>query len=209
MGIKINMLKKDLIIKRLFDLTFSFFGLVVLSPLLVIIWLVAFLDTKSNGFYFQKRIGYRGKVFNLIKFKTMRVTSENTTNITIEGDSRITKSGSFFRKTKVDELPQLWNILIGQMSFVGPRPDVPGYADRLNGDDSIVLDVKPGITGPAQLIYRKEEKILAKQKNPVKYSDNIIWPHKVEINIRYVKNYSFLRDLYYIYKTFVGGNVKH
>ena len=139
----------------------------------------------------------------------MIVMAGNDTTITSSNDVRITKSGAFFRKTKIDELPQLWNVLIGQMSFVGPRPDVPGYADRLQGKDRRVLSVRPGITGPAQLAYRDEEDILADQNDPVKYNDEVIWPDKVKINLDYVKNYSFFKDLYYIWKTIIGGNVKY
>ena len=125
------------------------------------------------------------------------------------GDPRITRLGLFFRKTKIDELPQLWNVLIGQMSFVGPRPDVLGYADRLQGEDRIILSIRPGITGPAQLAYKNEEEVLANQNDPVKYNDEIIWPDKVRINREYIGNYSFFKDFYYIWKTIVGGNVKY
>ena len=139
----------------------------------------------------------------------MRFSKYLITTVTISGDSRITVSGTFFRKWKIDELPQLVNILLGQMSFVGPRPDVPGYANKLQGDDRIVLSVRPGITGPAQLTYRNEEDILSDQIDVVRYNDEVIWPDKVKINKDYVKNYSFLKDIYYIWKTIVGGNVKY
>ena len=137
-----------------------------------------------------------------------KVTSVDT-SITTSNDVRITKSGAFYRNTKIDELPQLWNVLIGQMSFVGPRPDVPGYADRLQGEDRVILSVKPGITGPAQLAYKNEEEVLANQDDAVKYNDEIIWPEKVRINRKYIKDYSLFKDVYYIWKTIVGGNVKY
>ena len=139
----------------------------------------------------------------------MRSRKDLKTTVTISGDSRITVSGAFFRKWKIDELPQLVNILLGQMSFVGPRPDVPGYADRLQGEDRIILSIRPGITGPAQLAYKNEEEILANQDNAVKYNDEIIWPDKVRINREYIEDYSLFRDFYYIWKTIVGGNDKH
>ncbi len=126
------------------------------------------------------------------------------TTITSSNDIRITKSGKFFRDTKIDELPQLWNVFIGDMSFVGPRPDVEGYADKLEGDDRIVLSIRPGITGPASLKYKNEEEILSKQANPKEYNDNVIWPDKVKINIEYIKNWSLLKDIQYIVKTFTG-----
>ena len=139
----------------------------------------------------------------------MRKVPNFNTTVTSSNDIRITKIGAFFRKTKIDELPQLWNVLLGNMSFVGPRPDVPGYADKLKDEDKIVLSVRPGITGPAQLAYKDEEQILAKQEDPKKYNDEVIWPDKVKINRNYVINYSFFKDIYYIWKTIVGGDVKY
>ena len=196
-------------LKRLFDSFLSLLGLLIFSWLIVIVWFIATIDTKSNGFFIQNRVGKDGKLFNIVKVKTMiKVDGVNIT-ITSSNDVRITKSGKFFRDTKIDELPQLWNVLIGQMSFVGPRPDVPGYADRLQGEDRIVLSIRPGITGPAQLAYKDEEKVLANQNDPVKYNDEIIWPDKVRINREYICNYSFFKDFYYIWKTIVDGNVKH
>jgi lipopolysaccharide/colanic/teichoic acid biosynthesis glycosyltransferase len=126
------------------------------------------------------------------------------TNITQKNDVRITASGSIFRNTKIDELPQLWNVLIGQMSFVGPRPDVKGYADKLQGNDKAVLLVRPGITGPASLKYKNEEELLATQGNPEQYNNEVIWPDKVKINVNYVNNWSFIQDVRYIYQTITG-----
>ena len=134
----------------------------------------------------------------------MRDIPEFNSNVTTDRDPRITKIGRFFRKTKIDELPQLINVLKGDMSFVGPRPDVPGYADRLQGEDRIILSVKPGITGPATLKYKNEEEILAKVDNPEKYNDEVIWPDKVRINKEYIKNWSLKRDIIYILKTIFG-----
>jgi lipopolysaccharide/colanic/teichoic acid biosynthesis glycosyltransferase len=195
--------------KRLFDIFFSLFGLLFLSIIVLFAWIVSSLCTFSNGLFFQKRIGKNGEPFNIIKIKTMRKVPNFNTTVTSSNDIRITKIGAFFRKTKIDELPQLWNVLLGNMSFVGPRPDVPGYADKLKDEDKIVLSVRPGITGPAQLAYKDEEQILAKQEDPKKYNDEVIWPDKVKINRNYVINYSFFKDIYYIWKTIVGGDVKY
>lgn len=152
--------------KRLFDLLFSLCGLICFSWLILISWVLASISTRSNGFFFQKRVGQHGKTFNVIKIKTMRDVSIPATTITQDTDPRITKMGKFFRKTKIDELPQLFNVLVGDMSFVGPRPDVPGYADKLIGKDRIILAIKPGITGPASLAYKNEEEILANVDDP-------------------------------------------
>ena len=198
-----------LFIKRLFDVVGSVFGLSVVLFIIFIAWIIAAIETQSNGFFVQQRVGKDSKLFNVIKIKTMKIIKGVETTVTSSNDARITTTGAFFRKTKIDELPQLWNVLVGEMSFVGPRPDVPGYADRLQGEDRIVLSIRPGITGPAQLTYRGEEDILAAQNDPVKYNDEVIWPDKVKINLDYVKNYSFFKDLYYIWKTIIGGNVKY
>ena len=136
----------------------------------------------------------------------MREVKGISTSITKMSDVRITKSGSFFRKTKLDELPQLWNVLIGQMSFVGPRPDILGYADQLTGEEKIIISIRPGITGPASIKYKNEELTLSKYDDFKKYNDEIIWPDKVKINCDYVKNWSFWSDMYYIYLTIVGKN---
>ena len=131
----------------------------------------------------------------------MRTDFSNMTSVTTSKDSRITVLGALFRKYKIDELPQLVNIIIGDMSFVGPRPDVPGYADKLENDDRIILTVRPGMTGPAAIKYRDEEEILQNQADPEKYNDNTIYPDKVRINREYVMNYSFINDIKYILKT--------
>lgn len=187
--------------KRFFDFIVAFFGLLLSFWIILIAWLVATIDTKSNGFFTQNRVGKNGKIFKVIKIKTMRPNEKLSTTITQDGDPRITRIGRFFRKTKIDELPQLINVLKGDMSFVGPRPDVPGYADRLQGKDRLVLSIRPGITGPATLAYRNEEEILAAQNDPVKYNDEVIYPDKVRINLEYIESWSFSKDIKYIVDT--------
>jgi len=190
--------------KRLFDLLLSFVGIVLTWWIILLAWIISSIETRSNGFFVQKRVGKDGKLFNLYKIKTMKEVDGLNTSITTLNDARITKSGKFFRKTKIDELPQFFNVLIGDMSFVGPRPDVEGYADKLKGDDRIILSVRPGITGPASLKYKNEEEILAKVDNPKLYNDTVIWPDKVKINKEYIKNWSLKKDIEYIIKTIIG-----
>jgi len=193
------MTQKEKLIKRGFDFILSFFGLVITWPIIFIAWIIASIETKSNGMFSQIRVGENGKLFKIYKIKTMK--NKKGTTITTANDDRITKSGKIFRKYKIDELPQLWNVLIGDMSFVGPRPDVPGYADKLEDDDRIVLSIKPGITGPASLKYKNEEEILAQVENPKEYNDKVIWPDKVKINKEYIQNWSLKKDIEYIIKT--------
>jgi len=192
---------KDAAIKRVFDFTLASSGLLLSGWLIAIAWLIASVETKSNGFFLQKRIGKNGKLFSVIKIKTMYDRQKADSTVTTLNDQRITKSGMFFRRTKIDELPQLINVLLGDMSFVGPRPDVPGYADKLDIEDRIILTLRPGITGPATLKYRDEETLLANQSNPEKYNNEVIYPDKVQINKNYIINYSFLSDLRYIFQT--------
>ncbi len=196
-------------VKRSLDIFFALFGLIFLSPIIFLSYVVSSFETLANGFFIQQRVGKDGKLFNIFKIKTMKTVVGISTVVTSSNDVRITKIGAFFRKTKIDELPQLWNVFVGEMSFVGPRPDVPGYADRLQGEDRIVLSIRPGITGPAQLAYKNEEEVLANQDDAVKYNDEIIWPDKVRINREYIEDYSLFKDFYYIWKTIVGGNVKY
>jgi len=191
----------QIIIKGMFDFSLALIGLVLVAPIIAFSWVVASIETKSNGFFLQKRVGKNGRLFTLVKIKTMKPVLGVDTNITQKNDVRITISGGIFRKTKIDELPQLWNVLIGQMSFVGPRPDVKGYADKLQGKDRVVLSVRPGITGPASLKYKDEEELLTEQSNPEHYNNEVIWPDKVKINVSYVKNWSFIQDMRYIYQT--------
>jgi len=195
------MSKFDKVIKRIFDIVLSIIGLVFTWPIIFISWIIATIDTKSNGMFIQKRVGQNGKIFDVYKIKTMKYIPNIDTTITTKDDMRITKSGAFFRKYKIDELPQLFNVLKGDMSFVGPRPDVPGYADQLEGEDRIILSIKPGITGPATIKYKNEEELLAKVDNPKQYNDEIIWPDKVKINKEYINNWSLKKDIEYIIKT--------
>ncbi len=191
--------------KRAFDVTFSFLGLIFLSPLIVLAWLAATVDTRSNGLFIQERIGRGGDRFRIYKIKTMRNRTDPGSPVTTSSDDRITRTGAFLRKTKVDELPQLWNVLVGDMSFVGPRPDVPGYADDLQGEDRIILSVRPGITGPASLKYKNEEEILGLQADALRYNREVIWPDKVRINKEYIREHSLLKDIKYIINTVARG----
>lgn len=192
-------------LKRFFEFSVSFVGLLFFSWLIFLCWFVATIDTKSNGFFFQKRVGLHGKTFNIIKIKTMRPVAGYSTTITQTFDPRITRCGAFFRRTKLDELPQLLNVFVGNMSFVGPRPDVPGYADKLDPQvKSILLSVRPGITGPASLAYRNEEQLLAVQSDPKRYNDEVIYPDKVRINLDYVAHWRFRTDILYIFQTIFG-----
>lgn len=191
----------DRFVKRAFDITFALIGLLLTWPIILVAWIIASIDTRMSGFFMQRRVGKDGKVFRVVKIRSMRHIPGYTTTSTTSHDPRITKSGRFFRRAKIDELPQLWNVLWGQMSFVGPRPDVPGYADKLEGDDRIVLSIRPGITGPATLFYRNEEEILAEQEDPETYNDTVIWPNKVRMNREYIENYRFSDDIKYILET--------
>ncbi|EDY85641.1 sugar transferase [gamma proteobacterium HTCC5015] len=191
-------------LKRFFDFLVALLGLLAVWWLIVSAWLAASWDTRSNGFFVQMRVGRGGKPFRVVKIKTMRPSRELTSTVTASGDPRITPLGRFFRKTKIDELPQLWNVLLGQMSFVGPRPDVPGYADKLEGIERAVLNVRPGITGPATLKYRDEEALLASVDDPEAYNREVIFPDKVQINLDYIRHWSLGRDLRYILATVIG-----
>lgn len=193
---------RSTIVKRVFDLVFSFLGLFFLWWLILITAFMAKMDTGKSGFFTQQRVGRFGKLFKVIKIRTMRTIPDIETTVTAAGDCRITKLGRFFRKAKIDELPQLINVLLGQMSFVGPRPDVSGFADMLEGDDQVILSIRPGITGPATLQYRNEEKLLASVDDPEIYNRDIIFPDKVKITREYIKNYTLLADIKYIFSTF-------
>ena len=159
-------------------------------------------------FFSQERVGKDGKTFILYKFRTMKI-GHSGSSVSVAGESRITPFGAKLRKSKIDELPELWNVLIGDMSFVGPRPDVPGYADKLTGEDRDILMLRPGITGPASLKYRNEENLLALQENPQEYNDTIIYPDKVRINLYYLRNYSFAIDIKMIFCTIFGKKMKY
>ena len=152
----------------------------------------------------QKRVGQHGRLFTVYKFRSMTVAGEGKTSIAAEEESRVTSLGEKLRRYKLDELPELWNVLKGDMSFVGPRPDVPGYADKLQGKDREVLRLKPGITGPASLKYRDEEYILSQVEDPKRYNDEVIYPDKVRLNLYYLHHYSFVKDIQMIFCTVVG-----
>jgi lipopolysaccharide/colanic/teichoic acid biosynthesis glycosyltransferase len=186
--------------KRGFDIVASLGGLAVLWPVILITWWIAGRDTGSTGFFKQERVGRNAQSFNVIKLRTMRAGAGGGT-ITVKNDVRITPRGEFFRKWKLDELPQLWNVLKGEMSFVGPRPDVPGYLDELLGADRVLWTLRPGITGPATLKYKNEEYILAKVDDAKQYNDSVIWPDKVKMNIAYLNDWSLIKDINFIVKT--------
>jgi lipopolysaccharide/colanic/teichoic acid biosynthesis glycosyltransferase len=193
-------------LKRIFDLFVSFVGLIVLFPLFLIIAILIKVITPGPLFFVQERVGRNGILFRLVKFRTMSV-GHGGNNITVKGESRITPLGSFLRSHKLDELPELWNVLKGDMSFVGPRPDVPGYADKLTGDGRRILELRPGITGPASMKYSNEEELLALQVDPVKYNDEVIFPDKVRINLEYLEKRNFWLDLKLIIFTVLGKNI--
>ena len=187
--------------KRLFDVVFSFWGLVLLSPVLaVVMFLIKLRMPGGPIFYRQRRVGRHGELFTMVKFRSMQVGSD-TSSVSVAGETRITPLGAKLRKWKLDELPELWNVLKGEMSFVGPRPDVPGYADRLQGEDRVILELRPGITGPASLKYRDEEVILAGGENPQAYNDEVLYPDKIRINREYYYNRTFWGDVLIILMT--------
>lgn len=198
-----------MIAKYLFDRIMALVGLIVLSPVLFVVWILVRVKMPDGPAVFtQKRVGKDGKLFTMYKFRSMSAHHSGST-VSVAGESRITPLGAKLRRYKLDELPELWNVLIGDMSFVGPRPDVPGYADKLEGDDRRVLQLRPGITGPASLKYRDEEVLLAGQANPQEYNDNVIYPDKVRINLYYLDHYSFLADIKMIFATVLGKRIKY
>jgi lipopolysaccharide/colanic/teichoic acid biosynthesis glycosyltransferase len=237
-----------MILKYIFDRVVSLVGLLFLWPVLLIIAIMVKIKMPGGpAFFVQKRVGKDGKLFNCHKFRTMRVQSHtestdntekakantNDTNgtnastgwstVSVAGDSRITPFGATLRHYKLDELPGLWDVLIGNMSFVGPRPDVPGYADELQGDDRDVLKLRPGITGPATLKYRLEDEMISEyvaqkqsagdtrpmQEIAVEYNDNVIYPDKVRLNCYYYRHYSFIKDIKMIFCTVLGKNMEY
>lgn len=195
--------------KWLFDRIVSFVGLLLLWPVLIVV--AVLIKIKMPGgpaFFTQKRVGRDGRLFTMYKFRSMTV-GHGGSSVSVAGESRITPLGAKLRKYKLDELPELWNVLIGDMSFVGPRPDVPGYADALTGEDREVLKLRPGITGPASLKYRDEEEILAGVEDPQKYNDEVIFPDKVRINRYYLHHYSFWMDIRMIFATVLGQRIQY
>lgn len=191
--------------KRAFDFIISLAGVLSIFPILIVLVLLIKVTSKGAVFYQQDRVGLGGKVFKLLKFRTMVINADKLgSSVTVKDDPRITPVGIFLRKFKLDELPQLINVLKGDMSLVGPRPDVLGFADKLQGENRIILTVRPGITGSATLKYRNEEEILAKQENPDKYNSDVIYPDKVRLNREYAQNINFFRDMKYILMTIFG-----
>jgi lipopolysaccharide/colanic/teichoic acid biosynthesis glycosyltransferase len=191
------------VIKRLFDLIASFLGLILLCPLFIIIAILIKLRTPGPVFFTQKRAGRQGKAFVIYKFRTMKVNHGGST-VSVKGEDRITPLGALLRRYKLDELPELWNVIKGDMSLVGPRPDMVEYANRLVGEEKKILELRPGITGPASLKYANEDEILESVPDPQKYNDEIIWPDKVRINLAYHRNRSFFKDISIIFQTLLG-----
>ena len=187
--------------KRLFDFITSLIGLILLSPIFIILSLLVKIYSEGSIFFIQERIGRNGKIFRMIKFRSMTVVQISNSTISVKGDVRITKIGVFLRKYKLDELPELWNVLKGDMSFVGPRPDVCGYADNLKGLDRKILELRPGITGVASLKYYNEEDVLASKDNPLKFNDDVIYPDKVRLNLDYYYNNNLWIDIKIIFAT--------
>lgn len=211
------------ILKWIFDRVVSLVGLLFLWPVLLIVAILVKVKMPGGpAFFVQKRVGLGGKLFNCHKFRTMTV-KHNGSTVSVAGDSRITPLGAKLRHWKLDELPGLWDVLIGNMSFVGPRPDVSGYADKLVGDDRDVLKLRPGITGPATLKYRLEDEMIAgyvasrqaggdtrsMQEIAVEYNDTVIYPDKVRLNCYYYRHYSFIKDIQMIFCTVLGKKMKY
>ena len=199
---------KSMILKWIFDRLFSFIGLCVLWPVLLVVAILIRVKMPGGPVIFrQKRVGKDGRLFTMYKFRSMTV-GHGGSSVSVAGESRITPFGAVLRKYKLDELPELWNVLKGDMSLVGPRPDVPGYVDCLTGEDREVLKLKPGITGPASLKYRNEEELLAKVENPQKYNDEVIFPDKVRINLNYLHRWSFWLDMKIIIYTVIRKDLE-
>lgn len=198
-----------MILKWLFDRFWGVVGLLLLWPLFIIVAILIKVKMPGGPVLFkQKRVGRYGKLFTMYKFRSMTV-SHSGSSVSVAGEARITPLGATLRRYKLDELPELWNVMIGEMSIVGPRPDVPGYADKLQGDDRRILELRPGITGPASLKYRNEEELLAKVENPVEYNDTVIFPDKVRINLYYLDHYSFIDDIHIILCTLLGQKMMY
>lgn len=212
-----------MILKWIFDRLVSFIGLLFLWPVLLITAILVKIKMPGGpAFFVQKRVGKEGKLFDCHKFRTMTVKISGST-VSVAGDSRITPLGAKLRHYKLDELPGLWDVLIGNMSFVGPRPDVPGYADKLTGADRDVLKLRPGITGPATLKYRLEDEMIAEyvaqkhssgdkreaQEIAVEYNDTVIYPDKVRLNCYYYHHYSFIKDIQMIVCTVLGKKMRY
>lgn len=194
-------------IKYIFDRVVSLVGLLLIWPLLLVLVLMIRRSMPGAPAIFkQQRVGKDGRLFTMYKFRTM-VPHHRGSSVSVAGEDRITPLGKTLRRYKLDELPELWNILIGEMSFVGPRPDVPGYADCLEGEDREILNLRPGITGPASLKYRDEEELLAKVEDPIAYNNEVIYPDKVRLNRYYYHHYSFVMDIRMIFATVLGKKI--
>lgn len=212
-----------MILKYIFDRVVALIGLLFLWPVLLIVAILVKVKMPGGpAFFVQKRVGKDGKLFYCHKFRTMTV-KHNGSTVSVAGDSRITPFGATLRHYKLDELPGLWDVLIGDMSFVGPRPDVPGYADKLQGDDRDVLKLRPGITGPATLKYRLEDEMISEyvaqkhatgdnrpmQEIAIEYNDTVIYPDKVRLNCYYYRHYSFVKDIQMILCTVLGKKMEY
>ncbi|MDY4614112.1 MAG: sugar transferase [Bacteroidaceae bacterium] len=192
--------------KWMFDRLMAMVGLLSLWWLMLLVAICIKVKMPGPVLFRQQRVGREGRLFTLVKFRTMLV-NHGGNSVSVAGESRITPLGSMLRRWKLDELPELWNVLLGDMSFVGPRPDVPGYADTLTGEDREILQLRPGITGPASMKYRNEEEILSAVENPQKYNDEVIFPDKVRINRLYLHDHSFFLDLKMIVATVLGRRI--
>ena len=187
---------RSLLLKRVFDFTGAFTGLLLLGWAVIFFMLIAAIDTQSSGVFLQQRIGRYGKAFTIFKLRTIRKSG------------KISRAGNFLRKSKIDELPQLLNVVLGDMSFVGPRPDIAGYYDTLRDNERQLLQLRPGITGLASLKYYNEEDILAAVDNPEKYNDEVLFPDKIRLNLQYLKHRSMFLDIKIILLTFAGNKAK-
>ena len=190
----------------MFDRLMAMVGLLSLWWLMLLVAICIKVKMPGPILFRQQRVGRKGRLFTMVKFRTMLV-NHGGNSVSVAGESRITPLGSVLRRWKLDELPELWNVLLGDMSFVGPRPDVPGYADTLTGEDREILQLRPGITGPASMKYRNEEEILSAVENPQKYNDEVIFPDKVRINRLYLHDHSFFLDLKMIVATVLGRRI--
>lgn len=192
--------------KWIFDRLMALFGILSLWWLMLIVAICIKVKMSGPVFFRHQRVGRGGQLFTLVKFRTMLVNHDGN-SVSVAGESRITPLGATLRRWKLDELPELWNVLVGDMSFVGPRPDVPGYADVLTGEARDILSLRPGITGPASMKYRNEEEILSAVENPQQYNDEVIFPDKVRINLLYLHDHSFFLDLKMIVATVLGRRI--
>ena len=187
--------------KRLFDIIFSILGILFLLPVFIIISILIKIDSSGPIFFLQERVGLNGKLFKIIKFRSMKEDHNSSLKVTLKNDKRITRVGKKIRKYKIDEIPELINVLVGDMSFVGPRPDVPGYADLLKGNDRNILKLRPGITSLASVKYSNEEQLLMVQKDPIAYNNDVIFPDKVKMNLNYYENNNIWIDIKIIFAT--------